>query len=120
MKLHLNGTNRRGFAATVAIVLIGVVGLALTMLTTLVAAEARRVRVEKEAAQVRQLLIAGEMLARQGQTNAVVPGAIEGGKIGIGTVEKGSDRVVLKIEATVGKSRGEQTLTMVKQGNGWR
>jgi hypothetical protein len=55
---------RGGFAAVVAIVLLGLVGATLVVLATTFVGEATRTRTHAAQAQARQLLIAGQMIAR--------------------------------------------------------
>lgn len=54
----------RGFAALTAIALIAIVGLGLAAMAALFAGETRRTGRQRDDAQLRQLLIAGEVAAR--------------------------------------------------------
>jgi type II secretory pathway component PulK len=58
-------TNKRGFAMLVALTLIVLVGAVSAALATLLAADARRTRDEATQAQLRQLMFAGEVTARE-------------------------------------------------------
>jgi hypothetical protein len=73
-------TRPRAFATLTALGLVVVVGIAITALTALVAQDVKRSIRQSEEAQVRQLLLAGELAARAslgakaaGQANVPLP-----------------------------------------------
>src|SRR5687767_11870497 len=63
--MHISRCHRRAFATVTAVALIGVVGAILAMLAGLLASQVRRNIGQSEDAQLRQLLVAGELAARQ-------------------------------------------------------
>ena len=67
----------RGFASITAIALISIVGLALAALASLFASETRRTGLQRDDAQLRQLLIAGEVATRQALARGERKGAVE-------------------------------------------
>jgi ABC-type transporter Mla subunit MlaD len=56
---------RRGFATTIALVLVGLVGLTLAAVAMSLTRDARRTGAEATDAQLRQLIVAGSIEARQ-------------------------------------------------------
>jgi Zn-dependent alcohol dehydrogenase len=69
-------SRRRGFAALTAIALIALVGFGLAAMAALFAAETRRTGRVREDAQLRQLLLAGEVAAREALSRGERRGAV--------------------------------------------
>jgi hypothetical protein len=63
MKSHQH--RRRGFATTIALVLVGLVGLTLAAVAMSLTRDARRTGAEATDAQLRQLIVAGSIEARE-------------------------------------------------------
>jgi type II secretory pathway component PulK len=89
---------RRAMVSVMAIMLVGLVAVALAGLTALVGTAARQATQAREEAQAEQLLIAGAELARQGGAGGKVelPKALEGATLTI----QGK-----RVEAAVGRAR---------------
>jgi type II secretory pathway component PulK len=98
---------RPGFVTTLAVMMIGLVAVALAALTTRVGTAARQAAAAREQAQVEQLLLAGIEIARQGagERPITLPTALadEGAKLKLSVRGK---RV--EIEAQVGRSHARE------------
>lgn len=70
-------TRPRGFAALTAIALIAIVGLGLAAMAALFAGETRRTGQQRDDAQLRQLLLAGEVAAREALTRGELQGTVQ-------------------------------------------
>jgi hypothetical protein len=57
--------HRRGFATFTAVMLVGFIGVALSSLTLALASQSRRTGGEAAEAQLRQMIIAGQLQARE-------------------------------------------------------
>ena len=64
MTTRLTTARRRGFATTIALVLLGLVGLTLAAIALTLTRDARRTGTEAADAQLRQLIMAGSIEAR--------------------------------------------------------
>jgi hypothetical protein len=125
--------NRRGFAATVAVVMIGLVGATLLAMSSIFAIEARRARGEASDAQLRQLLLAGAAQAAQiASAGAVDPAAKpvnvplpqtlaqQGGRLVLTATQPKDGRLEIAVEASVAGKTRRQTLAFTNTAGPWR
>lgn len=114
--------NRRGMAMVVAISLIGLIGIALAGLTQQVASNVRRVRLQTESAQARQILLAATReLVSNPDAQFALPAELvkSGAKVKITAVTGETDRHVFQIDASFGGASLSESLTLSRSSNGW-
>jgi type II secretory pathway pseudopilin PulG len=126
---------RHGFAAVMAIVLIGLVAATLAAVGIMFTSEARRTRSQAADAQLRQLLIAGAAEAQQrlpaGATEfptaaVALPPALggDGATLSLGCTREGDTAILVTINATLDTRRrvAAQRLRYGRSGDGaaWR
>jgi hypothetical protein len=117
--------NRGGFAAIMAIVLLGLVGATLAMMATSFVGEATRTRTQAAAAQARQLLIAGEMIA-QGNGDEIAAGKSVPIQLPAALVNDGAALRVtgrpenVQITAQYQTAASLQLVTLTRGSNGWK
>jgi hypothetical protein len=112
-----------------AVMLVAVVGAALSALTISISAEAKRTARQSEDAQLRQLLLAGQLAAQAsfGQANrgdVAVPPALKSAGISVRyeTIAGSSaNEMNTRIVARLGNGRtAEQTLRFARVADGWQ
>ena len=122
----------RGFATLMAIILIGMVGVALAVMSALFAHEAKRTRQTRGEAQLRQMLLAGAASVdeRLSSWQAEVPEqkwavalpkglADDGAAVSVQVSQQGLTLKVA-IEGQLEGRNGQQTLTVVRADGRWR
>jgi type II secretory pathway component PulK len=120
----------RGFAAILAITMVGLVAVTLASLGILFAGEARRTRTRAGDVQLRQLLIAGSVAAKQSitQTPNVASNidialprelADNGGQVTLAIQPNGEKTTVL-VKAKFENRRAEETLHFTRDGAAWK
>jgi hypothetical protein len=124
-------SRRRAFATITALALVGIVGITLATLTAVFARDVKRSLRQHDDAQLRQLLIAGEIAAREslgreatGEITVALPDELQSADNSLAFQRlDGSqvDVVEMRITARDGGGRSmRQTLTYAKGGNGWQ
>ena len=131
MKRPHSTTRHHAFATVAALALVAVVGISLTVLTTLLARDLKRTTHQSQDAQLRQLLIAGESAVRasldkQGHARDVslkLPPELEasGASIAFEPVEPASeDTVRIRVTARGADGRSmSQTLQYGRSVERW-
>jgi hypothetical protein len=112
----------RGFASTLAIVLIGLVGVTLVTLSSQFAGEAKRATRESMSAQLRQMLLAGSLAARDTSGAIELPQALkdDGGMLTVTTVNSSDARKEVDVEARLRGVKWSQRVVLEKDGARWR
>jgi hypothetical protein len=121
----------RAFAAITALALVGIVGVTLATLTAVFARDVKRSLRQQDEAQLRQLLIAGEIAAREslgqpgaGETAVTVPQELASAGISLTWERLGeikNEGVEVRVIARVGDGRSlSQSLRYVKTEKGWQ
>ena len=125
----------RGFTIILGVVLLGLIAVALALLTKQLGYELQRTRSAYEDAQLRQLLLAGaqDAAARAGRWSAqgpAAPGAwkvelpadlnAQDASISIEAMEAGPDGRTVRIEARLSYRRAEETLEFSRTDAGWK
>jgi hypothetical protein len=113
----------RGFVMIVAISLLALAGATLAVMATLFAGEAKRVQAASAETQLRQLLVAGEAVARSrlntgAATQAVkveLPEQLAGAEVTVA-----GDAGNVRIEAQFLGRHAAQTVSYVRDGDKWR
>lgn len=107
---------RRGFASFFAVVMIGMVAMAMLSLGLMVQIDARRTRDAGRQAQVRQLLLAGQAVAAEqiaagelAEVNVALPAALHEHALSL-SFERDGEAVIATVEATGLDTTGRQTL----------
>jgi hypothetical protein len=120
---------RSGFAMVIAIMLMGIVAVTLGCITTTFTLDAQRTRTQAQAAQLRQLLVAGALIAQthlseSNDTQAInvpLPAGLNS-RAALGLQFEPTDpsgqRIVI-VAATVGNRRLTQRLQFIRQTRGW-
>ena len=107
----------RAFATTTALMLLALVGVALTALTLRLTTVARQARQAYEAAQIRQLLLAGTRLARtspgEGEHTVHLPANLNAAGAKLIVRMKGREA---SVEASMGDKRVSQSVTIAADG----
>ena len=131
MTSHRIGSTR-GFATLMAIILIGMVAVALTVMTALFTQQARRTRIVRTDAQLRQLLLAGGAsveersltwqadVAEQQWSVALPANPISDGaalSIHLAPTDRGAEATV---EAKLGGRTARQTLSLTRTESKWQ
>ena len=118
--------DRRGFATMIAVVMLTLVSATILGLTMLFAAEARHSRRVHGDAQLRQLLLAGAVLAEahfdelgQQPWTAPLPGQLTDRDATL-TLQLQPDVGVVRVEAGLGEHTAEQTLRFVRHEDAWQ
>lgn len=122
----------RGFASVTAIALIAPVSLALMMLMSLLHSDVRRTAGGLVDAQIRQLLIAGQIAARKeiekgsgGQDSIARPLALppgltaDGASLAVRIVSVTPSEAEVRVEAQIGRDLGAQTLRFRQSNGAW-
>jgi type II secretory pathway component PulK len=120
----------RGFAAFFAITMVGLVAVTLAGLGILFAGEARRTRARAGDVQLRQLLIAGSVAAKQSitqtpnvasNTDMPLPRELSenGGQVTLAIQPSGEKTTVL-VKAKFENRRAEETLHFIRAGAAWK
>jgi hypothetical protein len=123
-------TRRSGFAMVIAITLMAIVALTLGCITTTFSLDAQRTRTQAQAAQLRQLLLAGALIAQthlsetnDGQEiNVSMPAALNS-QAALGLQFEPADpsgQQIVIVSAMLGPRRLTQRLQFVRQSGGWR
>jgi len=118
--------HRRAFAMTFAIILTGLVALTLASLGSACFLEARRTAALAADAQLRQLLLAGEIEAQSrlaarslsGQTSISIPGDLADEATLILRPHPGE--TIIQIDATLQRRHMSQLLTFAQTDGEWR
>ena len=122
---------KRAFATITALALVGIVGVTLATLTGIFARDVKRSLRQHDDAQLRQLLIAGEIAARAslggeraaGEVKVGLPQELQsaGASLTYQTVPgDASDVIEVRVTAAAGEGRSRsQTLKYAKAANGW-
>jgi hypothetical protein len=109
--------NRRAFATTTALMLLALVGVALSAMALRLTTVARQTRQTQEAAQIRQLLLAGTQFARaspgDGEHFIELPSALKASGAKLIVRMKGREGTV---EASIGDRPVAQTVTFAADG----
>jgi hypothetical protein len=123
---------RRGFAATIAIVLIGLVGAVLLAMSGVFAIEARRARSETAEAQLRQMVLAGTgEAARLASSNSLEAGKAvsvalpetlvqQEGRLTLTPASPREGSLTLSMEAKLGRQTMRQSLAFTGANGQWR
>ena len=117
---------QRGFAVAFAIVLVGLIGASLAATMVAFAAEAKRTSMDLRHAQLRQLITAGTMFARD-RLNMGNPGSAETikladvGEIQIKPASAGDNKTAspFEISATSGGRHMKQQATFTSRDGKW-
>ena len=127
--------SRRGFAMLTAIALVALVAVAMAAAASVFRLDLRRTVTGAEDAQLRQLLFAGERIARaklpreDGKVESAagpvqLPPALaaQGASMNVGVAPKAdnADAAVATVEATLGGRAAAQTLRYERGPGGWR
>ena len=124
----LRHRRRAAFATLVAIILMGLIALMLTTVGMIFAADARRTRSQRDDAQLRQLLTAGAVMARNQldrspttqPTAVALPSEIES-KLNITLArEKDGDHVTATVHAAIGRRSVEQVVRFERRSGKWQ
>ena len=119
---------RRGMALLMAVLMISVVAGSLAALTLAFAAQAKRTTRHAQDAQLRQLLLVGQIAAQQAvgkspKGEITVPEALRaaGASVGYETIPgSGADEVQVRVVARLGEGRSmTQTLRFARSGDRW-
>ena len=120
--------HRRGMALLMAVLMISIVAGSLAALTLAFAAQARRTTRHAQDAQLRQLLLAGQVAAQQtiGQSangEVSLPAELRsaGGSVRYETISgSGADEMQVRVVARVGEGRSmTQTLRFTRNADHW-
>jgi type II secretory pathway component PulK len=113
-----SGIRRRGFATTMAIMFIALVGVALAAMSARLATVARQGRQEREAAQLRELLHAGTRFARSspadGRRAVELPARLKDGAAELTVEVKGRQATV---EGSIGTDRASHIVAFDESGD---
>ena len=118
-------TRRRGFAMIIAITLLGLVAATLAMLATHFFLEAQRTRTHNADAQVRQLLIAGQAVARAQADSLAAGKSIEVPLPPQLTQQQAKLTIAgapanIQITAEYQARRASQQITLARDGTSWK
>ncbi|HEY2584793.1 MAG TPA: hypothetical protein VGI81_03385 [Tepidisphaeraceae bacterium] len=131
-------TNRnrppRGFTIIVGILLLGLIAVAVALVTRQMGYEMKRTRAAYEDAQLRQLLLAGaqDAVARAGSWDAdrpapdhwelEVPASLRhlGASVSMRVSESGPDARQVQIDAHLGRRDATDTLQFSRTDRGWK
>jgi hypothetical protein len=106
----------------VAIVLVGLIGVALAALTEQTGADLRRVRIQTASAQARQILIAAtHLLATNPDKAIILPSSLleTGATLKITPVTHQPNRIILRLDVICEKIHLSEFLTLSPQGSSW-
>jgi hypothetical protein len=131
MRRHAH--TRRGFATFTAVLMVGLVGMALAMTASLFAQEARRTAQQRTGAQLRQLLLAGGAWAQDrlagdpvSRTEDLAP-TLPGGLADLGawlTIRlrpgDAADRCVATVVVGYDRRVAEQRIVLAREAGVWR
>jgi hypothetical protein len=118
--------HRRGFATTIALLMLGVVAAAIVALTALLSMDAKSTTREAEAAQLRQLLVVGaaDVKAKINRGNELpeqwtidAPREL-GGQVHI-ELKRSGDAIQAVSAARTATCRGSQTIHLRRSGDRW-
>ena len=121
----------RAFATITALALVGIVGVTLATLTAIFARDVKRSLRQHDDAQLRQLLIAGEIAARgslgreaTGEVAVALPDELQSAANSLALQRldgNQADVIEVRVTARAGEGRSmRQTLKYAKDGDGWR
>jgi len=111
-------------ASIIAVVMIGLVGIALVTLGTVFAGQFKRTRAAAADAQLRQMLTAGAVMATQmsaDDKDISLPKELadDGAKLHV-TVHRDGDRATAEIEANLGARSMDQTVHLERRDGRWK
>ena len=115
---------RRGMAAIIAVVMIALVGAALVTLGTVFASQVKRTRAAASEAQLRQLLVAGAVVATQmteDDREIALPKELanDGATLHV-KIHRDGDRATVEIVAKVQSRVLDETIRMEGRDGKWR
>jgi len=118
--------SRRGFAVATALCMVAIAGVAMAAVCALLAADVRRTLSGDVDAQLRQLLIAGEIDApahlsdpTQQAWDTPLPMALGSAQVRTSRVADG-DGARLRVSARLGDRSAREDLRFDRSGGGWR
>ncbi len=131
--LHRPCTARSGFATITMLFSLALVGLAVVAIGGLVTLEVRRTRLVREESQLRQLLLAGGLFARQMANDSsaaqratvtpVLPATLRDQTAALRITPLPSAQAtqrVIEVHADLGNRHAAQVLTFANGPSGWR
>lgn len=123
----------RGFALVAAIMLVGIVGMVLAVMATLVASEGRRTSSVRQETQLRQLLLAGAVSAPERVSrwdgaggeerwSVALPVAMtaDGAEVSSRMTSVAGGVRQVEVEAKLGRHRMVQVLRFAPAAGGWQ